>query len=196
MGGERFVIPVKSPDHKKTDVVVQLMILFAGILFGYTAIREPVLRTTNFVIILLIGGSLVYTYQVSSRKRKTLQFTPVLLITAIGWLFQEKWNLFFTLLYLVASLLEVLVKQSVSIGVDAGGITLQTFPQKHISWKELNNAVIKDGLFTIDLKTNRILQKEIVPPSGEFPEQAFNTFCQQQLHPVTAIQGDRGLRER
>ena len=185
MGGDRFAIPVKSPDHKKTDLVVQLMILFAVILFSYTAIREPVLRKTNFVITVLILGTLVYTYQVTSRKMKTLQFTPVLLITAIGWLFQEKWNLFFTLLYLVASLLEILAKQSLSIGVDTGGITLQTFPQKHIPWKELNNVVIKDGLITIDFKSNRILQKETAVPSGGVPEQAFNAFCQQQLHPVT-----------
>jgi hypothetical protein len=54
-----------------------------------------------------------------------------------------------------------------------------------ITWQELNNVVLKDGLLTVDLKNNRIIQTEILNSQGDPSEAEFNEFCRQRM--VSAI---------
>jgi hypothetical protein len=45
----------------------------------------------------------------------------------------------------------------------------------------LNNAILKDGILTIDFKNNRVLQAEIEDRMNDVNEVEFNDFCRQQL---------------
>ncbi len=47
-------------------------------------------------------------------------------------------------------------------------------------WNDLNNVILKDGILTIDYKTNKLLQNEI-EEDDFINEQEFNDFCKQQL---------------
>lgn len=49
------------------------------------------------------------------------------------------------------------------------------------SWKEPDNVILKDGLITIDLKSNKLIQAEIADGKEAKDEEAFNRFCNEQL---------------
>ncbi|HKG67554.1 MAG TPA: hypothetical protein VKA92_01705, partial [Segetibacter sp.] len=51
-------------------------------------------------------------------------------------------------------------------------------------WNEINNALIKDGLITIDLKNNKLFQKEIDGHVSADIEKEFNDFCKQHIHAI------------
>jgi hypothetical protein len=57
-------------------------------------------------------------------------------------------------------------------------IIYPSFPKRTIEWKELNNAILKDGILTFDLKNNKVFQNEILSPTSEME---FNDFCDTQL---------------
>jgi hypothetical protein len=48
------------------------------------------------------------------------------------------------------------------------------------SWDLIEQVILKDGLLTIDFKTNRLLQQH-VGKNGVDNEKEFNTYCQRQL---------------
>ncbi|MEO6540000.1 MAG: hypothetical protein ABIN74_03370 [Ferruginibacter sp.] len=48
-------------------------------------------------------------------------------------------------------------------------------------WAEMDNVILKDNLLTIDFKTNKIIQVEIVESGRAVDEAEFNRFCREQL---------------
>lgn len=49
-------------------------------------------------------------------------------------------------------------------------------------WSAMENVILKDNLLTIDFKTNKILQVEIVEEGKVVDEAAFNLFCNERLN--------------
>jgi hypothetical protein len=64
--------------------------------------------------------------------------------------------------------------------IAADGITLLNPPlKKHYAWAQLSNAVVKDGLLTIDCQNNQLLQLETTLPLAE--EKLINDYLAQAL---------------
>lgn len=55
------------------------------------------------------------------------------------------------------------------------------FKTKTWAWQELDNVILKDGLLTIDIKPNKLLQAEIADGNEDEDEGKFNRFCKEQL---------------
>jgi hypothetical protein len=51
-----------------------------------------------------------------------------------------------------------------------------------VSWDEVNNVILKDGLLTIDFKNNKLFQHIILNSEEDISEKEFNEFCRQQLN--------------
>lgn len=89
--------------------------------------------------------------------------------------------------YLVAiipaafSILSVLATRKLEILFIAYKIVYPSFPPKTFQWDEVSNIVLKDGLLTIDFKSNKLLQREIIENNSLINEKEFNDFCSQQL---------------
>lgn len=52
-------------------------------------------------------------------------------------------------------------------------------------WTAMDNVILKDNLLTIDFKTNKIIQVEIMEQSKGVDETAFNHFCNDQLNHIS-----------
>lgn len=61
-------------------------------------------------------------------------------------------------------------------------IIYPSFPLKNFLWPSLNNVILKDGLLTIDLKNNKLIQQVIDYSKTTVNEKEFNDFCNQQLN--------------
>lgn len=94
--------------------------------------------------------------------------------TAGFWL-PEILNFLFSILYLYASKTPI-------VNINEKEVTYPSFPKKRFNWIELSNLILKDGLLTIDLKNNRIIQQQIVETSSTIDEKEFNEFCLRQLN--------------
>lgn len=60
-------------------------------------------------------------------------------------------------------------------------IIYPSFPVKNLLWSSLSNVVLKDGLLTIDLKNNKLIQQEVDESKTTVNEKEFNDFCREQL---------------
>lgn len=60
-------------------------------------------------------------------------------------------------------------------------VSYPSFPRKHFNWGQLNNMLLKDGLLTIDLKNNKLIQQTIDESKTSVKEEEFNDFCKKQL---------------
>ncbi|SCC17668.1 hypothetical protein GA0116948_10495 [Chitinophaga costaii] len=66
--------------------------------------------------------------------------------------------------------------------LDTMGVTLPaTFSEKNFSWTVLQNAVLRNDLFTLDFKNNKILQVEVLDDLTTSEQESINTFCQSRL---------------
>lgn len=54
-------------------------------------------------------------------------------------------------------------------------------PFREIKWDAISNMLLKDGILTIDMKNNKILQELVDDKDGSIDEKEFNEFCRQQL---------------
>jgi hypothetical protein len=52
-------------------------------------------------------------------------------------------------------------------------------------WAEMDNVILKDNLLTIDFKSNKIIQVEIVEPARGVDETEFNLFCNELLNHIS-----------
>jgi hypothetical protein len=113
-------------------------------------------------------------------KRK-LAFTNFhfALVAAAGWLGIQQWIA--AAVILVLGLIEYIVNRDLYCITDKNGVTITSFPKRSYLWKEVNNVLMKDGIFTIDQKNNRILQLDISEEIIPFTEEAYNSFVKEQL---------------
>jgi hypothetical protein len=56
-------------------------------------------------------------------------------------------------------------------------ILYPSFPKRKIKWNEVNNIILKDGLLTIDLNNNKIIQQLVDESVNTINEPEFNNFC-------------------
>jgi hypothetical protein len=156
------------------------MYLFALLAFSYFSFSHG---KSGIIYIIVIALILVWWAYCLIKKRRTGQafFRLGLLFAAAGWLAGPERNIWMCLLYAFAGLIEKQVKFPVEVGFSDKEISLNTLPKKVLNWNEINNAVIKDGILTIDQKNNKLYQKEIEGDVSAEIEKEFNEFCRQRI---------------
>ena len=78
--------------------------------------------------------------------------------------------------------LDVAAHKKLVVHVTDNTIVVPYVVQKEVTWNELNNVILKDGLLTIDFKNNRLFQHIILNSDEDINEKEFNEFCRQQLN--------------
>ena len=81
---------------------------------------------------------------------------------------------------LVLAALFLIAKRSLLIKVSETEVLYPSFPPHHIAWNELSNIVLRDGLLTIDLKNNKLIQ-QLIEETNTVNQDEFNEFCRRRL---------------
>jgi hypothetical protein len=173
-----YVITLKKSDYKFVDQVSLLMLFFAVAVFGYSYYVHPKTGVHYLIFVALVLLTSLFSFLKKSRTGSAYFRSP-LLIAAVGWLALH--NIWMAILFAAAGLLERQVKFPQEIGFSENEIAFNSFPKRKLHWNEVSNAVIKDGLITIDQKNNRLFQKEIDSGVSPAVEKEFNEFCKRQL---------------
>lgn len=125
----------------------------------------------------LTGLGLLYARAAKGRDAKAEPGVIILGFYMGLYLYQGYWWVSLGLLLII--LLYTMAVQVRVLHVSAEGLRLEGFPSQKIAWQELNNLVLRDGLLTIDFRSNRLMQQEV---DGGVEEQAFNAFCEGRLN--------------
>jgi len=122
--------------------------------------------------------AILYYFLHLSFLKKSEVFLLSMLMIAFYWTSIGYW--WIGLLMVILIMLYSRSQREMLIRINKEQVTYPSFPQKVIQWDQLNNIVLKDGLLTIDMKNNKIIQ-HLVNDNGSVNEKAFNEFCQAKL---------------
>lgn len=178
-----FLITLKKRNYRAVDQVSQFMYFFALIIFGYYYFHFP----KTGAVYLYFGAGIIFWWIFTifkNHKNGQAFFRFGLLIGAAGWLAGPQTNIWMGILYAIAAFMEKQVKFPQEIGFSEHEVSFNSFPRKVLQWSKINNALIKDGLITIDQKDNKIFQKEIEGYVTVGIEKEFNDFCNRCISEV------------
>jgi hypothetical protein len=152
-----------------------LLICILAILYTYIFIADFQPSTISILISTLVGGTIVFSLFRPFRFSYPLCFVFLALAFAtMHYYIPAACSLIFALLVFISL-------RSTIVTVDENQVIWPSFPKKLFSWAELSNVILKDGLLTIDLKDNKLIQQPL-EMEASIDEKDFNEFCQRQLH--------------
>ena len=150
--------------------------------FAFLFITYQLINTENFRWPLL-GAVLILVFVIFFflKKRRNENSEPLFLypfvISMFTWIKLD--NYWMPVIMFIILIFENLSKKTLIVRIDDQRIIYPSFPQKEIDWSLVKNVLIKDGLLTIDLKNNKLIQSLII--ENEVNEENFNEFCNKHL---------------
>ena len=122
-------------------------------------------------------------YYFFKNRNKALETFSFILALLYGnfWLKQVGFLavIIFAIVYLLVT--AVKGKSTTVVFTDTGIQLTRVFKTIVFPWKEMQNVILKDNILTIDFKTNKIIQVEIIETAKAVDEYEFNLFCTAQL---------------
>lgn len=112
-------------------------------------------------------------------KNKTWILWTAGIIICVSWMLLEQWWLMIFSSGIIG--LYVISSRKLVLVVSKESIIYPSFPKKIIAWSELQNVILKDGLLTLNFKSDRFIQQVIDSSANNTNEKEFNEFCSQQV---------------
>lgn len=191
----QYVVILKRDSDRAIDLVSILLCSFSALNFLYAQARAV---HANFFLILaalLILAGIFFNIRssagretpasITTRKdKRQVRYKYWLLIAAVGWIGMPYLS-WLSALFILLTFLEYQAKYPLEIGVSGDRVVINTLIKQRYDWSVFNNIVIKDGLLTLDFKSNRLIQKEVLDDEdGEADEDEFNDYCRSRLQTV------------
>ncbi len=173
-----YIVTIKQTKRFDAfDWISQLLLFSAIVSFIYITVFVDAmpLKISGIIFSILVVAAWIFG------KLKTGYYALALGIAAIGW-YALLHNYMIMALYAICSILERQVKFKQELGFDEEGVTFNSFPKKNYQWHEVTTVILKDGILTVDLRNNKVFQKEIETDVAPMIETEFNDFCQQFLY--------------
>jgi len=166
----------KETSYKRISILL-LVLNLVGILF-ITYLKD--FKNWGALIIAAIAVFAAFSSLYFRNKNQKAILTGAFFLLSFAWIVAGYWvigvfNILFMMLHLAAL-------QKPIVSINEKHVIYPSFPKKKIDWQELSNLILKDGLLTIDLKNNKIIQQQIADISSTIDEKEFNDFCRQQLN--------------
>ena len=183
---KQFQITLKNEKIRLYSLLSWLIIVINLILFIYLTIFSTAKSDRYSSIAILVVFSLCFLLKLYFRKsRYAFGPAPFFFILLMSWISLEQYLP--AAATIVLELLSFYSLRKLIIIFSKDSIFYPSFPPRRISWNKLNNALLKDGLLTIDFKNNKLMQQFIDEKSTMINEKEFNDFCKQQLNVKQAI---------
>lgn len=128
---------------------------------------------------LIIYGLASFLIYVLKNNKPVFYLGGLLLISVPVWIAAGFY--WFALIALVIALLYVVSARPKIVRFYESHIIYPSLPLKKLNWVELNNAILKDGLLTLDQRNNKLIQQMVDESKTKVDEKEFNEFCREQL---------------
>jgi len=176
----QYVLIIKKEKPVNIDYISIFLCLISFLFFIFFSYSHKSFATILFWGSLLIPAALIRTLWIKRKHNQAVTFKHPLLLTGFIWLWMPGLRWIF-ILFIFFVLFDHQSRQPLEIGVSDEQIVINTFFRKRYLWNELSNVVLKDGLFTMDFRNNKLLQRETISGRERIDEAVFNDFCREQL---------------
>lgn len=176
---QKFEIEIKNEKIKIYKTITLLIVILNSLVFIFLLV--DISRFKN-ALISLCSLFLYAAYRAYKSKKNNQSFyfdEWIFFLLMILWANE---NIFIAILNLVLFLLYTITIQKIVYTFDTSLIKQKNFPWKKYRWNELSNVIVKNNLFTMDFKNNKLMQAEIM--NVEINETEFNDFARKQLEPI------------
>jgi len=177
-----FSIPIQQNKNGRTVNIASLLMLLISLgAFLFNAAMQHQVWVVAFTCALLLLA-LYWLYRVFINKPVFIYLNIILLLASVYWFIQGSGlAIFMGIMLVIAALFERRLKMKHVIYISPAGVTLQTSLNKTLTWAQLANVIVKDGLLTIDTKSNKLYQKEVAVDFTAENEAEINEFCRLRL---------------
>ena len=124
------------------------------------------------LMLLFIGGTI--------KKKSFIDKLAAEYAIAFAWFLMGYW--WIAVIVSILGILYLISKRPLLVRIIKENISYPSFPQKKLSWSELNNIILKDGLLTIEFKNNKFVQQPVDESKTSINEQDVNDFCREHLN--------------
>lgn len=173
-----YIVTLKpSRNFGAINIVSQLLLVLGVIIHARQIAVAP---DTTYQVLSAVSIGMIIFFWWRNRDQQRFSF-PLLFIAISTLILKDPW-LF--ALFFVSGILEHQLKFPEEIGFNESSLVFNSFPKKRYDWSGVNNVIMKDNIITIDLKDNKVIQREIQSDIPDSLEKEFNQFCRDylQLH--------------
>ena len=177
----QYVVILKRDSDRTINLISILLCCFSALSFLYEQTRS---RQFNYFLLLasiiILAGSGLNIHR-SRTNRWRVRYRYLLLAAGIGWLGMP-WLQWLSVVFVLLTFLEYQTKYPLEIGFSPEQVVMNTLIKRRWPWSDFSNIILKDGLLTLDFKSNRIFQKEVVDDEeDDADEDEFNDYCRERL---------------
>jgi hypothetical protein len=127
----------------------------------------------------LIYIAIAITYRAVLYITQKKPFHPDdLFYVLMSWAWMDMNNYLMGVLLMVLWIFYMFATRKQIISFSKQDIKKRYFPMRKYSWDEVDNALVKDDILTIDFKNNKIIQAEVESPVNQ---EEFNAFASKQI---------------
>lgn len=163
---------IRKPAHYISWLLVIITFL-SGTYFSITHLSLATIPTLILLIVMII--SLIISLRRLSEEGYPSFFWTII-FAALCWLILPA-GFYIGILLFVAALLERQSHIPVEVGINEDGITLNHLPVRFYNWQLIERCMVKDGLLTIDYKSNKLYQRHIASDISDDDEKELNDYC-------------------
>lgn len=179
---EKYCIILPNEKTKTYDFVTLFVLLLNLLVFAFIYFNSIDARLHN----LSLWGAIISLFSLGiliikrlTKKSYPFRIEIVFFVLAVFWFLVDRYLL--ALCIICFAIIGTYTRRKFEVVFTKEGIVYPSFPKKTFSWNDVSNVVLKDGMLTIDLKNNKLIQSLISKESTDINEREFNLFCKEQM---------------
>jgi hypothetical protein len=177
-----YVVTLKRDNEKFIDATSIFLCVVSILSFLFVQIQQQKFNLFFSLAALLLIAGLVINMFILRKSERIVRYKNWLLIAGIFWIGMP-YLPWLCIVFFFLAFLEYQAKYPLEIGFAKNDVVINTLFRQKFAWTDFNNVILKDGLLTMDFKSNRLLQKETVDDEDDYDasEDEFNDYCKQRL---------------
>jgi hypothetical protein len=176
-----YIVVLKNVQAARIRLISTLMSVCGILMLVYRGIGGDGSRMN--LMVAAIAAILTGWNIVASRKGRKVWYRIPLLVIALGLIALSPFH-WAGILFIAMALLEKPASKPVEIGFADEHIRFNGLTNKDHAWNELQGVILKDGVLTMDFKSNKVLQLETDDEEDDdydAEEQEFNDWVRAKL---------------
>jgi hypothetical protein len=173
----------KAATYRLLTIIIALLQIpaFAFVFFNVPA--GAAFNLSGFGLLLSVMAFVMYLVKMYTARFKLFRIEIAFIIFALIWFISGYYLM--PLLLLLFAILGFYTNKKMVIHFKKEGILYPSFPPKTLLWTDVDFVVLKDGILSIEMKDNRLMQFTLDDSTAnEIDSFSFNHFCKQQVEAV------------
>lgn len=179
---EYAIFLMKDKRSRSFKLLAWLIILINYLSLVYFSLHLDLFSPMKWVLLVLMAVVVFTQFYRSVKKRRFLgeaELLPIFLVIMAGWMIMDYY--WIGLMNGLILALAIVASRRLVVHFSDRDVVYPSFPKQRLAWQALNNVVLKDGILTIDFRSNKLSQQEIDEDLSPVDEKEFNEFCKAQL---------------